>query len=295
MTYFITIEELKQTTFNANLDNEYIAPALEEAQSIYLREIIGDLLYNSITNKIDSETLSGKYLTLVDQYIKPYLTYKVQSVIVIPLNNKIRNSGVIQQYDQGFNTSTMKDTAYLADYYNSRAEFYANRLTTYLQKNATDFPEYGYSDDNITQPTETQNVTTIYLGGGRKKGCGCNTTPQATTTTVEWDNIQNKPEFADVAFSNDYDDLDNKPEIPSLEGYATETWVQEQGYSTFDGDYNSLSNKPTIPAAQVQSDWNANSGMGEILNKPSMTTETWTFTLSDDTTVSKTVYLQPTI
>ncbi|MBQ2175277.1 MAG: hypothetical protein II453_09490, partial [Alphaproteobacteria bacterium] len=71
MTYFITIEELKQTTFNANLDNEYIAPALEEAQSIYLREIIGDLLYNSITNKIDSETLSGKYLTLVDQYIKP--------------------------------------------------------------------------------------------------------------------------------------------------------------------------------------------------------------------------------
>ena len=225
MTYFITIEELKQTTFNANLDDEYIAPALEEAQSIYLREIIGDLLYNSITNKIDSEALSGKYLTLVNQYIKPYLTYKVQSVIVIPLNNKTRNAGVIQQYDQGFNTSTMKDTAYLADYYNSRAEFYANRLTTYLQKNTADFPEYGYSDDNITQPTETQNVTTIFLGGGRKKGCGCNTTPQATTTTVEWDNITNRPDFAQVAYSNDYDDLDNKPEIPSLEGYATETYV----------------------------------------------------------------------
>lgn len=34
------------------------------------------------------------------------------------------------------------------------------------------------------------------------------------------------------------------------------------------GSYNDLSNKPTIPAAQVQSDWNANSGMGQILNKP---------------------------
>ena len=246
MTYFITIEELKQTTFNANLDNEYIAPALEEAQSIYLREIIGDLLYNSITNKIDSEALSGKYLTLVNQYIKPYLTYKVQSVIVIPLNNKTRNAGIINQYDQGFNTSTMKDTAYLADYYNSRAEFYANRLTTYLQKNTADFPEYGYSDDNITQPTETQNVTTIFLGGGRKKGCGCNTTPQATTTTVEWDNITNRPDFAQVATSGDYEDLENKPVIPTVPTNVS-AFTNDAGYTTFDGDYNSLTNKPTIP------------------------------------------------
>ena len=38
----------------------------------------------------------------------------------------------------------------------------------------------------------------------------------------------------------------------------------------FDGDYTNLTNKPTIPAAQVQSDWNATSGLGEILNKPTL-------------------------
>ena len=36
------------------------------------------------------------------------------------------------------------------------------------------------------------------------------------------------------------------------------------------GSYNDLSNKPTIPAAQVQSDWNATTGMGAILNKPTL-------------------------
>ena len=36
------------------------------------------------------------------------------------------------------------------------------------------------------------------------------------------------------------------------------------------GSYNDLTNKPTIPAAQVNSDWNANSGLAEILNKPSL-------------------------
>ena len=47
-------------------------------------------------------------------------------------------------------------------------------------------------------------------------------------------------------FSGDYKDLDNKPTIPSLTGYATETYVDN---AVFSGDYNDLDNKPTIPSA----------------------------------------------
>ena len=36
----------------------------------------------------------------------------------------------------------------------------------------------------------------------------------------------------------------------------------------FSGNYNDLTNQPTIPAAQVNSDWSANSGVAQILNKP---------------------------
>ena len=36
------------------------------------------------------------------------------------------------------------------------------------------------------------------------------------------------------------------------------------------GSYNDLSNKPTIPAAQVNSNWNASSGVAKILNKPTL-------------------------
>ena len=38
------------------------------------------------------------------------------------------------------------------------------------------------------------------------------------------------------------------------------------------GDYDDLTNKPTIPASQVNSDWNAASGVAQILNKPSLAT-----------------------
>lgn len=38
------------------------------------------------------------------------------------------------------------------------------------------------------------------------------------------------------------------------------------------GSYTDLSNKPTIPAAQINSDWNASSGVSQILNKPTIPT-----------------------
>jgi hypothetical protein len=42
--------------------------------------------------------------------------------------------------------------------------------------------------------------------------------------------------------------------------------------SLFSGSYTDLTNKPTIPAAQVNTDWNAVSGIAQILNKPTLAT-----------------------
>ena len=40
----------------------------------------------------------------------------------------------------------------------------------------------------------------------------------------------------------------------------------------FTGDYDDLTDKPTIPPAQVNADWNAVSGVAQILNKPTLAT-----------------------
>ena len=47
------------------------------------------------------------------------------------------------------------------------------------------------------------------------------------------------------------------------------------------GSYADLSNKPTIPAAQVNSDWNASSGLPQILNKPTLATVATTGSYTD--------------
>ena len=52
----------------------------------------------------------------------------------------------------------------------------------------------------------------------------------ATTSSkvVSWDEIENKPNLADVATSGDYNDLSNKPTIPSTAGLASEAYVNEK-------------------------------------------------------------------
>lgn len=82
-------------------------------------------------------------------------------------------------------------------------------------------------------------------------------------------------------FSGSYNDLTNKPTIPTKTSDLTNdgadntsVYVEADELATVatSGSYNDLENKPTIPAAQVNSDWNANSGVAQILNKPTLAT-----------------------
>ena len=69
MKYLITPEELKSNGFlNQNIDDQYIITALEEAQDIYLREIIGDNLYNKLLNHTSTEP--NIYDELINNHVK---------------------------------------------------------------------------------------------------------------------------------------------------------------------------------------------------------------------------------
>ena len=129
--------------------------------------------------------------------------------------------------------------------------------------------------------------------GGVKVGSGLEITNGVLSATgggvadaVDWSKVQNKPNFANVATSGNYNDLINKPTIPSVAGLASEAYVNEkvaaivipevptkvselendkgyltehqslEGYAkTADlaqvaktGSYNDLADKPTIPS-----------------------------------------------
>ena len=108
----------------------------------------------------------------------------------------------------------------------------------------------------------------------------------AGTPNYKW----TKTHLGAAAYTNDYDDLTNKPTIPAAQ--VNSDWNSVSGVSEIlnkptlatvatSGDYTDLTNKPTIPAAQVNSDWNSESGVSQILNKPTLATVATTGAYSD--------------
>lgn len=85
-------------------------------------------------------------------------------------------------------------------------------------------------------------------------------------TTASWNNLAN------VAISGSYDDLVNTPVLGSMAYANTSDYTTTANLSNvaLSGEYSDLLNTPVIPAAQVQTDWNATSGMGVLLNKPTL-------------------------
>ena len=296
MTRLITVEELKQDGFiNQNLENEYLYSAIDEAQGIFLREIIGDSLYETLQNKLSEANIDGVYQTLLDIYVKIYLKYKVLALLCVPLNFKLRNIGIAQQFSNEVNTTSLEDTKYIQNYYEGKADFYANRLTKFLQTN--DIPEYKCSCNQITEPNELHPVSSIYLGNSKKRFLGSvsgSSGGGGGVGDVSWGNIKgdiknqidlqneltikvNRSELSRVATSGSFNDLLDKPTIPTKTSELDNDsgFLTEQTLKTINGE--SIVGEGNIEigggsGTQVQSDWAETNteSVSYIKNKPTL-------------------------
>ena len=117
-------------------------------------------------------------------------------------------------------------------------------------------------------------------------------TDKPTLFSGAYADLTGKPNLATVATSGDYDDLSNKPTIPTVPtnvsaftndaGYITgytetdptvPSWAKAASKPSYTAaEVGALPDTTVIPAAQVNSDWNASSGVAQILNKPTIPT-----------------------
>ena len=135
---------------------------------------------------------------------------------------------------------------------------------------------------NMSNYAEKANLATVATSGSYADLSNKPTIPaaQVQSNWAETDStskayIQNKPDMtsyaqtanlATVATTGSYTDLSDKPALATV---ATS------------GSYADLSNKPSIPSAQVNADWDAASGVSQILNKPNLATVATTGSYND--------------
>jgi hypothetical protein len=73
---FISRTDLvKNTILDGNVDTDKFIQFIKISQQIDIQNYLGTDLYNKISNDIIAGTLSGNYLSLVEDYVQPMLIH----------------------------------------------------------------------------------------------------------------------------------------------------------------------------------------------------------------------------
>lgn len=162
--YLISEDTLKtETILNDNVSAEYFGPSIECAQEIYLQQLIGTSLLNDLCEKVRDSRLNDDDKTLLDEYITPYLKFKVLAEVTLPIAFKYRNAGIVQTNNEYVYNTGLKDAQQLATHYDQRANFFAIRLTDWLCANSTKFPAYRSTTTGELSPNKGAFNTSIFL------------------------------------------------------------------------------------------------------------------------------------
>ena len=143
MAQFITVHELSQyTVLSGNIDNDKISPFIKIAQDTHIYAFLGSKLFDKTSNEIDNNTLSGNYLNLVNNYVKPML-YHWALMEFIPFSGVvISNKGTYQHNSENATVTDSKALELLVQKSKQIAENYTEKFMKYMRINYGLFPEY---------------------------------------------------------------------------------------------------------------------------------------------------------
>jgi len=146
---FITRKDLvKYTSVNGNVDTDKFLQYIKIAQDIHIQNYIGTDLYNKLQSDIEGGTLTGDYLALVNDYIKPMLIHWAMVEMLPYISYTIANKGVYKHSSENSENVSKEEVDFLIEKERTTAQYYTERFISYMSFNAASkFPEY-YTNSN---------------------------------------------------------------------------------------------------------------------------------------------------
>ena len=145
------------TIVGGNVDVDKYNMYISDTQIITIKPLLGSLLYNKIVLDVKNNTLSGLYLTLVNEYIKPITKYQSVSNFVAVSPYTLNNAGMFKNNPKDIQIATNKEVEGIADRYASMAQIYVTNFYAWIADNPLD--EY------TTEQTGIKPIT-IHVNNG---------------------------------------------------------------------------------------------------------------------------------
>jgi len=150
---FITRTDLvKNSIIDGNVDTDKFIQFVKVAQQIEIKNYLGTALYDKIGSDISGSSLSGNYLTLVNDYVQPMLIWYAQAEYIPYAAFSIKNGGIYKHTSENAETVSKTEVDFLVQKARNTAEYYTQRFLDYINNNSGLFPEYSQNSGGDVFP-----------------------------------------------------------------------------------------------------------------------------------------------
>jgi hypothetical protein len=157
---------IKNSPLQGAIDADALLPFVKTAQTKYLKNLLGTILYDYLQAQIVANTvgsLSAYYQDLLDDYVKNALIWYA-CVEYIPFSSiQFKSNGAVKQNSEQGVSPSKTDVDFLMQKAQENGDYYALRLQNYLIAYSNQIPQYLQSIGNQTQIYPDQ--TNQYFGG----------------------------------------------------------------------------------------------------------------------------------
>lgn len=151
-TNVLLISETKLKSFtniNKNVDMDVLKAEIKIAQDIELQTVLGTLFYETLLSRVTlaGNTFTADELTLVNDYIAPFLVQTSYHSAIPHIHYRTMNRGIVEGDMESARSVDIETMKYLRNIQKSRADFYKQRLLDYLNTGPGQnlFPDYNNS------------------------------------------------------------------------------------------------------------------------------------------------------
>ena len=157
--------DLKRFTFvDGNLDSDKLLQFVKISQDIHIQSYLGTDLLNKLKTDITNNTLSGVYLSLLEDYVKPMVIHWSMVEYLPFAAYNVTNKGMYKSTSENAETVEKNEVDFLIQKSRSLAENYSQRFVDYMVYNQSSFPEYTSNTENDLFPNHGSNqITNWYI------------------------------------------------------------------------------------------------------------------------------------
>ena len=157
---FISRTDLvKNTIISGSTDTDLFIQYVKIAQEIHITNYLGSKLYDKISTDIVANTLTGDYLSLVNDYIQPMLIHFAMVEYLPFASFQIKNGGVFKHSSESSESVSKSEIEFLIQKQRDFSEYYTRRFVDYICFNSAKFPEYLNNSGSDVDPDKDVNPT----------------------------------------------------------------------------------------------------------------------------------------